>query len=266
VSGDDLVPRPERGRRFAARTRVRLADVSMAGRLRLDAIARLLQDVSSDDTADAGHAPDAAWVVRRLVIEIAPPRPDARGPRLRDEITLVTWCSGTGPRWAERRTDLELDGAVFARAAALWVLVDPATGRPIPLGAGFDAVYGEAAGGRRVPQRLRHDPPPADARGEPWPLRMTDFDVLGHVNNAVYWEPVEELLARHAPRRRVARAELEFRGGLDPADAVEVIAVPNGDELRLWLTVGADVRASAFVQLAPATTSPPIPPPVPPPR
>jgi acyl-ACP thioesterase len=246
VSGDDLVPRPERGRRFSARTRVRLADVSMAGRLRLDAIARLLQDVSSDDTADADHSPDAAWVVRRLVIDIAP----ARGPRLRDEITLVTWCSGTGPRWAERRTDLELDGAVFARAAALWVLVDPTTGRPIPLGAGFDAVYGEAAGDRRVPQRLRHDPPPAGARGAPWPLRVTDFDVLGHVNNAVYWSPVEELLARLAPRRRVARAELEFRGGIDPGEAVEVIAVPADDELRVWLTVAADVRGSAFVQLS----------------
>jgi acyl-ACP thioesterase len=257
VVGDELVSRPASGRRFAAQTRVRLADVSMSGRLRLDAIARMLQDVSSDDTADAAYAPDAVWVIRRLVIELD----GRRAPRLRDELTLTTWCSGTGPRWAERRTDVECDGEVVVRAAALWVFVDFESGRPIPLGAGFDAVYGEAAGGRRVGQRLRHGPPPANARRTPWSLRVTDLDVLGHVNNAAYWAPVEELRAGLAPGRRAVRAEIEFRGGLDPTDAVEVIAEldpPSGgaaEVLRLWLVVGTDVRASALVQLAP-TSSP----------
>jgi acyl-ACP thioesterase len=266
VAGDELVSRPASGRRFTAHERVRLADVSAKGRLRLDAIARMLQDVSSDDTADAAYAPDAVWVIRRLVIEI-----ESLGtPRLRDDIALVTWCSGTGPRWAERRTDLERDGEVVVRAAALWVLVDLDTGHPLPLGPAFDAVYGEAAGGRRVGQRLRHPVPPADAPRTPWPLRATDFDVLGHVNNAAYWAPVEEMLDRLAPERRVARAEIEFRGGLDPGDAVEMIADPpteaaerSSHALRLWLMVGSDVRASTLVQLVqlvqPAPPSSPVP-------
>ena len=85
-----------------------------------------------------------------------------------------------------------------------------------------------------------------------WPLRVTDVDVLGHVNNAAYWAPVEEVLAEHAPGRRVARAELEFRGGIEPSDAVEVVVVLGGaDALQVWLTVGAEMRASAVVQLAP---------------
>jgi acyl-ACP thioesterase len=234
---------------------VRLADVSATGRVRLDAIARMLQDVSGDDTVDAAQAPDAAWVVRRIVLELV-----GRQPRLRDDVALITWCSGIGPRWAERRTDLarvETDGRageVFARASALWVLVDVESGRPLPLPAAFDAVYGEAAAGRRVGQRLRHGPPPAGGSRSPWPLRVTDVDVLGHVNNAAYWEPVEEVLAALVPRRAPARAELEFRGGLDPSDSVELIAVGGagaGDEVRVWLTVGPDVRASAVIQLAP---------------
>lgn len=246
MAPDEFVAPPERGRRFESQARVRLADVGAAGRLRLDAIARMLQDVSGDDTVDAAQAPDASWVVRRIVIEIVD-----RLPRLRDDVELVTWCSGTGPRWAERRTDLRSSGKVCVRARALWVLVDVASGRPIPLPARFDAVYGEAAGGRRVTQRLRHAPPPPASRGRSWPLRVTDVDVLGHVNNAAYWSPVEEMLAALAPGRRVASAELEFRGGLDPSDDVEVITVGDGDELRLWLTVGGDVRASAVVLLAP---------------
>ena len=262
MPASDLVARPERGRRFTAAARVRLSDVSIVGRLRLDSIARMLQDVSSDDTADAAYADEVAWVVRWLVIELDP---EARMPRLYDDVSLVTWCSGTGPRWAERRTDIGNAGTVVVRAAALWVFVDAATGRPIPLGDGFDAVYGEAAGGRRVGQRLRHDPPPEGAPGRPWPVRFTDFDVLGHVTNAAYWFPVEETLSELAPESRVTRAELEFRAGIDPGDAVEMITVLNDDgrsdrdtarELHLWLTVpgesgGSEVRASAVVTLAP---------------
>jgi acyl-ACP thioesterase len=250
VAGDELVSRPATGRRFTATTRIRLADVSAAGRLRFDAIARLLQDVSSDDTADAAYAADAVWVIRRLVIEPAPATSTRRRlPRLRDDVTLVTWCSGTGARWAERRTDIELDGEVVVRCAALWVFVDFESGRPIPLGAGFDAVYGEAAGGRRVGQRLQHGPPPANAPATPWPLRVTDFDVLGHVNNAAYWAPVEEMLAGLAPGWSAARAELEFRGGIDPTDTVHTVEALVGGDLKLWLTVGTDVRASAVVAL-----------------
>jgi acyl-ACP thioesterase len=253
VAADELVSRPASGRRFSATRPVRLADVSPTGRLRLDAIARLLQDVSSDDTADAAYAADAVWVIRRLVIELA----ETRAPRLRDEVTLVTWCSGTGPRWAERRTDLECNGEVVVRAAALWVFVDHETGRPIPLGEDFEAVYAEAAGGRRVGQRLRHGPPPANAPATPWPLRITDFDVLGHVNNAAYWAPVEETLAGLAPGWRIARAEVEFRGGIDRNEAVQTVEALADGGVRLWLTVGTDVRASALVQLAPAPASAP---------
>ena len=251
MTGDELVARPRSGRVFEAPLRLRLADVAPTGRLRLDSIARMLQDVSGDDTADAGYAPDAAWVVRRLLIDLAP-QPT---PHLRDALTLVTWCSGTGPRWAERRTDLVSAGAdaLIARAAALWVLVDRATGRPIPLGTGFGAVYGEAAAGRRVGQRLRHGPAPDAGTRAVWPLRFSDFDVLGHVNNAAYWFPVEDALARVAPGRRVAAAEIEFRGGIEPTDSVQVVIDEAADELRMWLTVGPDVRASAVVRFRTGT-------------
>jgi len=60
----DLTGRPRAGRVFEGTRRVRLADVSPAGRLRLDAIARFLQDVSADDTADAALPDAEAWVVR----------------------------------------------------------------------------------------------------------------------------------------------------------------------------------------------------------
>ena len=65
----EMVGRPSSGRTFAGQRRVRLGDCSPGGRLRLDATARYLQDLSDDDTRDAGFA-QMTWVVRRTVIDV----------------------------------------------------------------------------------------------------------------------------------------------------------------------------------------------------
>ena len=120
---------------------MRLADASRAGRLRLDALARYLQDVANDDATDAGLEGALAWVVRKLTISVIDP------PAVGDDVTLLTFCGGTGSRWAERRTDVCVDGEALARAAALWVHVDPVRGRPMPLPPEFLELYGETAAG-----------------------------------------------------------------------------------------------------------------------
>ncbi|MEA3018681.1 MAG: hypothetical protein QOI47_205, partial [Actinomycetota bacterium] len=48
---------------------MRLADADPTERLRLDALARFLQDVGNDDTADAGHDTATPWVARRTTVE-----------------------------------------------------------------------------------------------------------------------------------------------------------------------------------------------------
>ena len=254
MAGDELVPRPARGRVFTGSVRVRLADLSRTGRLRLDAIARFAQDVASDDAADAGQRPDRAWVVRRLVLELH----DDRAARLRDDLTLDTWCSGVGPRWAERRTDVRLGPTVVARAAAVWVLIDVATGRPVPLGADFDRAFAPAAGGRRVGQRLRHAGPGRDAGRAHWPLRVTDFDLLGHVNNTAYWAAAEDTLAAlwaSAPSA-VARA-----GPRSSSAAASIPASPsNCCNAPPRTTFGSGSRSPARCERRSCSTSRPAPP------
>ena len=95
----EMATRPASGRMFAASRRVRLGDCSPGGRLRLDATARYLHDVSDDDTRDAGLG-QMTWVVRRTVIDVH------RFPTYLEPLDLVTWCSGIGSRWAERRVDI----------------------------------------------------------------------------------------------------------------------------------------------------------------
>lgn len=246
AASEDLVPPPASGRVFRGSRPVRLGDVSPAGRLRLDACARHLQDLSSDDTADA-DLPDAeAWVVRRTWIEVR------TFPTYRERLELATWCSGTGGHWAERRISAVGDRGGQVEAATLWVHVDLDTGRPRKVPAGFDALYGEAAAGRRVSARGRHRPrPPEGAEHRPWPLRFTDFDLLDHVNNAVYWVPVEEALAGRRDLRAPLRAEVEHRAALERDAKAEVAIADRGPEgLDLWICDGDRVAATAIVRPA----------------
>jgi acyl-ACP thioesterase len=239
-----LVPRPSVGRVFEEARRVRLADVSPAGRLRLDAATRYLQDLSADDTA-AAALPDAeAWVVRRTVIEVR------QFPRYLEALELATWCSGIGSHYAERRISVvgERGGAV--EAATTWVHVDQATGRPKRVPDGFADLYGEAADGRRIKARLSHDDPAGDGvERAPWPLRFTDFDVLDHVNNAAYWEAVEETLASHRDLRAPLRAELEHRSAVERHASVDRCHRRDPDgALRVWLVADGTVAASAVLR------------------
>lgn len=248
---DGLVPLPERGRTFSRNRRVRLGDVSPNGRLRLDSIARFVQDVSNDDTVDAGLRDDMAWVVRRTVVEVQ------AEARLREALELTTFCGGVGGRWAERRVSIRGEHGAHIETATLWVHLDMTTGRPIPLPAQFHELYDEAAGGRRVRAKLRHSAPPADRGGwtsqAPWPLRFSDFDVMDHVNNAVAWAAVEEERAARKHLRAPVRAEVEYRDAIERHDPVLRVALDHeGGGLSSWLVDAGDpsrVFTSARVTL-----------------
>ena len=242
-----------------ATRRVRLADVAPDGRVRLDSVARYLQDVAGDDVREAGLG-DRRWVVRRTYLELR------RRPRYEELLELATWCSGTGAAWAERRTSIVAESGSVIEAAALWVNLDPGTMRPTALAGGFDNVYAGAVGGRQVRARLLHPDPPADdersASGDQvsehhWPLRTADFDVLGHVNNAVAWALLDEVVGRVAPGQRVHSAEVEYREPIAAVGAVEARWSVAGDVIQVWVSPeGGGLAATALVRLGPSGRGP----------
>ena len=237
----ELVPRPVAGRLFEEARRVRLGDVSPGGRLRLDAATRYLQDLSADDTADAALPDAESWVVRKTVIEVR------SFPRYLEPLALATWCSGTGSHWAERRITVVGEAGGRIEAATTWVHVDQASGRPKRVPESFEQLYGESSGGRRMKARLEHPDPPVGASTQTWALRFTDFDVLSHVNNAAYWEAVEEALSSRRDLRAPLRAEVEHRTAIERGASVELVTDDAGDALRVWVVADGVVAASAAV-------------------
>jgi acyl-ACP thioesterase len=235
-------------RRFVRSRRVRLGDVRPDGSLRLDALARYAQDIATDDAADSGLTDDTGyWVLRRIVGQLS------GRLSLGELVEVTTFCGGSGARWAERRTNVVGAGGGSVELAGVWVHVDQTTGAPLPVPTNFREVYGEGTL-RRVRARLEHPPPAGDGSVRPWPLRATDFDVLGHVNNTVYWAPLEDDIPGHAA---VARVEMEYRAGIDPGDEVELVR-SGDDPTRLWFRVDGALRASAAYWLGPTSDGKPI--------
>jgi acyl-ACP thioesterase len=249
-SPPDFAPSPAAGRVFTASQVVRSTDVTPAGRLRFDALARYLQDAAEDDLADSGWAEPSYWLLRRVTVAVR------RYPARREVLRLSTFCSAIGPRWAERTTTVAGFGGDLIQARAVWVAIARADGRPAPLGAAFHRLYGPSAEGRRVSARLSHPGPPGPhpappgsgpgrPPGGPWPLRVADFDPAGHVNNSVHWAAVEDVLDRLTDRWVPARAELEYVRPIQPGRDPDLVVSHTPDGLRVWMLLGTQTLASA---------------------
>lgn len=234
----ELIPLPPAGRIFEGDARPGLADCAPSGRVRLDALARWLQDVAYADVDDAAVADVAVWVVRRTRIRVE------RFPRFGERFRLQTFCSGFGRAWAERRTVIGLAGGgpAAVQAVSLWVHLDPVTRRPFPLTSRELEVYGEAAGDRRVSARLRQRGPGSADNARRWTFRATECDLAGHVNNSAYWQPLEEeLLAGADPDS--FDAETEFR---TPAQPGEKLVLSAGSQ-RWIVDETGEVHASVLL-------------------
>ena len=237
---DTTVPAPTRGRTYSDGRRIRLADMDARGRLRLDAVARFLQDIAIDDVQETGWGmPEHLWFVRRIRIDVLGPFLDDR------EVELTTWCSSVAAIAAGRRWSVTGDAGGQIEVDSVWIHLDR-DARP----ARIDdfGVYAAAAEGRRASTKLELPDPPEDAGRQMWPLRVADVDLHGHVNNAVYWQAVEELLPVLGDDPRLPlRAELDYRQPIDLGETIELAVWDH----HIAFLGGTAVRAVAAVTSVP---------------
>ena len=90
--------------------------------------------------------------------------------------------------------------------------------------------------------------PPLEAPSVRWPLRATDIDPHGHLNNAIYWHAVEHALALctfDVARPHVA--ELDYREPVDAGDEIDLVTTFDEQEVIVGLRASDGVRAVARV-------------------
>ena len=237
-----LVPQPPSGRTFRVGYRIRLSDADASGRLRLDAVARYLQDAAIDDVAETDWgAPEHLWVLRSVRIDVLEPFLDD------GEVDIVTWGSSFSSLAAGRRWSLAGDGGGVIEVDSTWIHLGP-DARPARIGTGFDD-YAEAAQGRIASTKLMLPAPPMDGARILWPLRATDVDRMGHVNNAAYWSAIEHRLVEREPDlRRPHRARLDYRHPVDLGEQLEVAEAGTDGGYGAAFVVGDTVKAVAWVE------------------
>lgn len=228
---------------------VRSYEVGRLGIVSSGTLLRYLEHLATEGSAAAGYPRswydehDTAWVVRQMAFEQE--RPIGIGEML----ALETWPSQFARIQAYREYLISSasTGQALARAHAHWVYVSRQRGLPTRLPADFtDHAIPD-------PQEVRLAPPPAiqPFKKEVPQFRMelrarrAEADTMGHINNTVYMDWLEEAVYEalevlpaslgeagdfpSMPERCfVKRARLDYMKSCLPGEAVEIQTTCTG--------------------------------------
>lgn len=165
-------------------------EISPRGYLRPSALSRFAQQAAADHlTALSVSTQHHSWVVRRNVLR------GWRGIGWVDQLRMVRRITAVGSCWLESCTEFFHQGEhLDASVRAFWVKLDRRTQRPVPLEPVFEELCRAEHGSTDLIWRSEA---PARAwtysAAERLTLREADYDALGHVNNSLYFDLVEQL-------------------------------------------------------------------------
>jgi acyl-ACP thioesterase len=243
-----LSPRPEAGYVYRTAWRVATGDIGADLTLRLDGVARYIQEVGAENLVDAGEAEEHPhWLVQRTVIDVIEP------VEFPNELSFSRWCSALSSRWCTMRVDLVGSDGGRIETEGFWIAINAKTLTPQRVS---DTLIERFASTTDV-HRLRWSPwleNLADVdESAPFALRRTDIDLFEHVTNTAYWHAVHEVMAA-APEVCTPpyRAVVEYRKPIKYGENVTIAWARNGPEpvtdVQIALCVGDEVRAAALLR------------------
>lgn len=233
LTGSSVRPVPGNDNGFLAGYRVRFDEAGPDGRVRTSALLRYAQDVAWRHSEYLGFdrrwytEQGRWWVVRSVELDVL--APIAMGQTLR----LSTAVIGHRRIWARRLGECRLaDGTLAASVLTDWVILDE-RGRLVRIPQDFGLSFSNPELEGDILRVEQPEPPPEAARFETR-VRARDLDPMGHVNNAVYVDWIEEALAglgREAEASALPRhLRLEYRAPAEPGDVVSGSAWAAGAE------------------------------------
>ncbi|MFI9507754.1 acyl-[acyl-carrier-protein] thioesterase [Nocardia sp. NPDC052566] len=240
-----LPERPAIGTPFQTGWPVRYGDTDRDQRLRLDAIARYLQDIGFEhlDAVVDGDT-HRGWVVRRTVIDVLKP------VEFGERVTLSRWCSALSTRWCNMRVQISGSKGGLVETEAFLIHFGTESGVPARMSDAFMAPMLASTTEHRLRwQAVLTDPvPDSDVKELPFPLRVADIDLLDHVNNAIYLSAVEEVLAAHPDLMATPhRVIIEYAKPLKTGESVRLVSRRTDADLDIWIAVDDEARATARV-------------------
>jgi acyl-CoA thioesterase FadM len=227
--------------------RVRFDEAGPDARLRTSGLMRFAQDLAWLHSTALGFGREwysergLTWLVRAADLTVLVAAPMGRDVRARTEVV------GMRRVFARRRGTFSLeDGTLAATVDTDWVLID-GRGSLTRVPTVFSEMFGAGEAAIAI-GRLALPPTPPDAARLSIRVRPQELDPMGHANNAVYLDWLEESLLGAGAADAVAalprRYRLEYALAADAGAPLEATAWPadGGWSLRLThATTGADL-------------------------
>lgn len=239
-----LVAVPDQGYVYQTGWRLATSDIDEHRRLRLDGVARYIQEVGAEHLADAELAEvHPHWIVLRTVIDVLEPI------EIPSDITFRRWCAGLSSRWCDMRVQLEGAQGGRIETQGFWICMNKDTLTPSRLADSCIERFGSTTDNHRLKWRPWVTERVEGGTDTPFPLRRTDIDLFEHVNNTIYWHGVHEVLGlvpelENNPYRTV----LEYRSPIKYGEPVHIRWEQRGKSVLMQFMVDDSVRAVALVR------------------
>lgn len=243
-----LAEQPDTGYVYRTSWRVATGDIGSDLNLRLDGVARYIQEVGAENLVDADEAEDHPhWLVQRTVIDVIEPI------EFPNEVSFSRWCSALSTRWCTMRVDLVGSDGGRIETEGFWIAINAKTLTPQRATDSLIERFSTTTNEYRLKWRPWLQDPDTTDQSIPFALRRTDIDLFEHVTNTAYWHAVHEVMA-HVPDICTPpyRAVVEYRKPIKYGEEVSVRWVRHGEgdaaEVHIALSVGDEVRAAAALR------------------
>jgi medium-chain acyl-[acyl-carrier-protein] hydrolase len=240
--------------KIATRKMVQIGDVAINRRLRLDALVSILQQAAILHTQQVGVSLNSlldsgrTWVLSRLVVEIG------RMPELDEEVEVHTWSRAIQRFKGLRDYQFYIDGEPVASASTLWLYLDTEKRRPVRTPDEYQTLYGVDPTRATVTAIEQWEPPLVIEAEDGLTIttRLADFDVNGHVNNAVVLQYVETATVRVIGMNRAIRSlRLAFQKEIPVAvKDVQVAVHQQGDSCLFQIRNSETLFVSGMIETA----------------
>lgn len=175
-----------------------------------------------------------AWILHRFCVQVD------RMPVLGDELRIFTWSRGRNGFRAYRDFEIFCNQEKLVSATSLWLFIDLDRKRLLKIPEEADQWYptvDENALGTDIDAfhpNLRFDPDISETIH----IRPSDIDPLGHVNNAVYLELLENLIhGVFQNKKKIQTVVIQFHNEIsEQVDRVDIGIQPRNDlyEFKLF--------------------------------
>jgi medium-chain acyl-[acyl-carrier-protein] hydrolase len=198
-------------RRIDRPYRVRFDECGPEGTLPASGALRYVQDLAWVHSNERGFGREwygprgLTWLIRAIELELS------SSAAYGETLSVSTEVAGFRRVWARRQSRLTAarDGRTIAQATIDWVLLD-AAGIPTRIPAEIDAAFAPPDVSLS-PLRVRLPPVASGMDVRQFAARRAELDPLAHVNNAAYFDYVDEQLAGVAGGRALTELPRLYR-------------------------------------------------------